>query len=150
MAYRGKFKPKNKNKYRGDPNGITYRSLWERNVMRWLDENDDVEWWNSEDVVVPYVCKTDNRLHRYFVDLLIKFKSKKKPILVEIKPKKETIPPKKPKRQSQRYVQESLTFIKNQSKWTAANEYCLNRGWEFYIWTEDVIQSLGIKLLLKG
>jgi len=58
MAYRGKFKPKNPNKYKGDANGIVYRSLWERNAFRWLDENDSIVAWNSEEIVIPYRCAT--------------------------------------------------------------------------------------------
>ncbi|NDB85179.1 MAG: head completion protein, partial [Alphaproteobacteria bacterium] len=29
MAYKGKFNPKNPNKYKGDPTNIIYRSRWE-------------------------------------------------------------------------------------------------------------------------
>ena len=40
-----------------------------------------------------------------------------------------------------------MTYIKNTSKWETANAYCLDRGWEFQIWNEDTLRSLGIKLL---
>ena len=36
---------------------------------------------------------------------------------------------------------ESFTFIKNQSKWKAAEQWCLDRGYEFKILTE---RELGI------
>ena len=32
--------------------------------------------------------------------------------------------------------EESLAFIKNQSKWNAAKQYAKDRGWEFIIITE--------------
>ena len=33
MSYKGKFKPKNYQKYKGNPTNITYRSLLERRFM---------------------------------------------------------------------------------------------------------------------
>lgn len=147
-TYKGRFTPKNKSKYAGDVKAIKYRSLWERNAMRWCDTNSSVVRWNSEEVVIPYFCRTDNKWHRYYVDLLIEF-SNGKTLLVEIKPKKETIPPKRPARKSKRYINEVTTYIKNQSKWEAAEAFARKHGVEFVIWHEDVLKSLGIKLL-KG
>ena len=65
MAYKGKWKPKNIKKYKGDYTKIVYRSLWERNVFRWMDANPDVIEWNSEEIIVPYICGTDRKFHRY-------------------------------------------------------------------------------------
>lgn len=146
MTYKGKFKPKNPQKYKGDPNNIVYRSLWERNVFRWLDENSSVEFWASEEFYIPYICATDNRPHRYFVDVWYKT-TEGTQYIVEIKPKKETIPPKNPGRRTKRYISESLTYIKNQSKWRAAEEFAKDRGWHFVIWTEDTLKSMNIKIL---
>ena len=39
MSYKGKFRPTNRTKYKGDPDNIIYRSLWERQVMKDLDLN---------------------------------------------------------------------------------------------------------------
>jgi hypothetical protein len=39
MSYRGKFNPKNLNKYEGDFRRIEYRSLWERQVFRFCGDN---------------------------------------------------------------------------------------------------------------
>jgi len=102
--------------------------------------------WNSEEVVVPYKSTVDKKLHRYFVDLLIQMNDKST-YLVEIKPKKETKPPKKPKRQTKRYINEQLTFIKNQDKWEAAAEFAEHKGWKFQVWTEETLKNLGIKIL---
>jgi hypothetical protein len=41
-------------------------------------------------------------------------------------------------------LNESLTFIKNQSKWIAAKEYALDRGWHFEIWTENELRAKGL------
>jgi hypothetical protein len=143
--YKGKFRPKNLNKYKGDINNIIYRSHWEKQVFKWCDEQTDIVAWASESVIVPYRCKTDNRMHRYFPDIYIKFKDGKI-CLVEIKPKKETKEPKKRKK-TKRYINEVMTYIKNQSKWEAATDFANDRGWEFQVWTEDTIKGLGIKLL---
>jgi hypothetical protein len=146
MSYKGKFKPKNPAKYNGDPNNIVYRSLWERNAFRWLDENESIKAWASEEFYIPYRCATDNKMHRYFVDVWYMTQEGHQ-FIVEIKPKKETTPPKNPGRRTRRYISESLTYIKNQSKWKAAEEFAENRGWKFVIWTEDVLRAMGIKIL---
>lgn len=149
MAYSGRYPVSNPQKYDGDSTKVFYRSLWERQVFKWCESNPQVIKWSSEETVIPYKCKTDNRVHRYFVDVKIKLESGET-YLVEIKPKKETIAPKKPARQTKKYVNEVMTYVKNQSKWEAAEEYCMQRGWKFVVWTEDTLKSLGIKLLTAG
>ena len=147
MAYKGKYTIKNTKKYLGDPTKVIYRSLWERQAFKWCETNPRVKKWNSEEIVVPYKCKTDNKIHRYYVDLLVELDNKYI-ILVEIKPKKETEPP-KGKRKTKKYIREVMTYVKNTSKWEAANQYANHKGWKFQVWTEDTLTNLGIKLL-KG
>ena len=146
MSYKGKYTIKNKKKYIGDPTKVTYRSLWERQTFKWCENRPRVKKWNSEEIVVPYKCKTDGRLHRYFVDLLVELDNKDI-ILVEIKPKKQTVAPKNPKRKTKKYINEVMTYIKNTSKWEAANQYADHKGWKFQVWTEETLKNLGIKLL---
>tara|TARA_B100001939_G_scaffold343555_1_gene356459 strand:+ start:704 stop:1144 length:441 start_codon:yes stop_codon:yes gene_type:complete len=146
MSYKGRYTIKKPEKYAGDPTKVIYRSLWERNAFRWCEANPKVKLWNSEDVVVPYVSSVDKSLHRYYVDLLIQMDNGKT-FLVEIKPKKETAPPKKPKRKTKRYLNEQLTYIKNNDKWKAANQFAEHNGWKFQVWTEDTLKNLGIKVL---
>lgn len=150
MAYKGKFRPKNTDKYSGDHQNITYRSLWERNAMKWCDLNPDVVKWNSESVVIPYICGTDGKQHRYYLDLAITFKSEKT-LLVEIKPNKETKPPKTPKttKSKVKYLKEALTYTKNTSKWKAARKFAEAHGVEFQIWDEHTLEALGIRTLTK-
>ena len=145
MTYKGRYTVKNPQKYEGDPTKVVFRSLWERQVFKFMDTNPDVIKWQSEETVIPYRCKTDNKIHRYFMD--VKMVTKDKTYLIEIKPKCQTQPPKKPKRKTKKYINEVMTYIKNTSKWETANAYCLDRGWEFQIWNEDTLRSLGIKLL---
>jgi len=139
MAYKGRFSPKNPKKYKGDPTNIIYRSLWELRVMKWLDDNANVLEWGSEEVVIPYISPEDNRMHRYFPDFIVKAKSgdRIKTMILEVKPKHQTKEPVKKKKITKQYITEVLTWGKNQAKWKAAEEYCLDRGWEFRLITED-------------
>lgn len=146
MAYKGRYTVKNKTKYKGDPSNIIYRSLWERNAFRWCDNNKSVKWWNSEEVVIPYLYEVDKRYHRYFMDLAIHFDTGKT-VLVEIKPAKQTKPPTGSKR-TKRYITEGYTYVKNQNKWEAASKYAKDNGYHFEIWTERELEKLGI--LTKG
>lgn len=135
----------NPEKYIGDPTNIIMRSSWETRFASWCDRNPDVIKWQSEETIVPYRCPTDNKLHRYYIDFRVQVQTKQgnlKTYLVEIKPDKQTRPPEFPGRKTKRYITESLTFVKNQAKWKAANEYAKDRGWEFMILTEN---HLGIK-----
>lgn len=142
MAYSGKYKVKNIRKYRGNPDKVVYRSHWEKMVFLWCDKHDEITEWSSEETVVPYYYEVDKRYHRYFVDLKIKFNTGEV-ILVEIKPAKETEPPKRPDK-SKRYINEAMTYVKNMNKWEAADTFAKDRGWKFQIWTENTLQSMGI------
>ena len=146
MSYKGRYTLKHPEKYIGDAKKIVYRSLWERQAFKWCENNPKVKAWNSEEIVVPYKSSVDKKLHRYFVDLLIQMEDKST-YLVEIKPKKETKPPKKPKRKSKRYINEQLTFIKNQDKWEPESEFADYKGSKFQVWTEETVKNLGIKIL---
>jgi hypothetical protein len=145
MSYKGRYKVKNPSKYKGNPTQVIFRSLWERQVFRWCDENSSVLQWSSEEIIIPYRCKTDKKLHRYYPDVYIKTKDKE--YLIEIKPKKETVPPRDRSKKTKKYLNEVMTYIKNTSKWDAAKEYCADRGFIFDIWTEDTLKKMGIKLL---
>lgn len=135
-----KYHPVHPEKYKGDIDNIWSRSSWEFRFMRWCDNNPNVVAWQSEETVIPYLCKTDNKAHRYFVDFKIKVRNKagiEKVYLVEVKPKKQTLPPVPPKRKTKSYLNEVMTYMKNQSKWQYAEKYCHDRGYEFMIITED-------------
>lgn len=139
MAYSGKFKPTNPQKYIGDHTNIIYRSSWECRVMTWLDKNPDIVSWGSEELVIPYRSPVDGKCHRYFPDFIVK--TRNKTMVIEVKPERETKEPKPKKRVTKQYLQEVVTYGINQSKWKAAEEYCLDRGWEFKVITE---KHLGI------
>ena len=148
MEHKGRFRPKNPQKYKGGPTNIIYRSRWEARVFSEMDRHPDVLWWQSEEVIVPYMSPIDGRRHRYFPDVIahvVTKEGKKKTMMIEIKPKAQTRPPdvrnkKTVKgRVSRRYLNEVRTWGVNEAKWKAAKNYCADRGWEFHIWTEDHI-----------
>ena len=145
MSYKGKFQPSYPKKYKGDPTNIIYRSLWERRFMIYCDTNEKILEWGSEEIIVPYRSPVDNRYHRYFPDFYIKVKDKNgkiKKMIIEIKPYKQCIEPKVQKRKTKGYIYEVVEYAKNQAKWKAAEEWCLDRGYEFKVLTEN---ELGIK-----
>lgn len=144
MSYKGIYKPSYPQKYIGDYNNIIYRSLWERKFMYWVDHNENIIKWASEEIWIPYLSPVDMRCHKYFPDFYIKYKDTKgniKESLIEIKPKRQVEGPKPKKRVTQKQMYEIKEFAKNQAKWKAAKEFCEDRRWEFQILTED---NLGI------
>ena len=139
MAYRGKYYPSFPRKYKGDPTNIIYRSLWERKFMVYCDKNAKILEWGSEEIALPYISPHDSRVHRYFPDFYIKVQEntgKIKRYLIEVKPLKQTVKPKRPKRQTKGYIREAFEYARNQAKWKAAREYCADRMWEFKVITE--------------
>ena len=145
MAYKGKYQPSFPRKYKGDPTNIIFRSLWEKKFMNYCDKNKNVLEWNSEEIAIPYRSPLDNRVHRYFPDFYMKVKESNgviKNYIVEVKPLKQTTPPKKPKRQTRGYIREAYEYARNQAKWKVAKEFCKDRRWEFKVVTE---RELGIK-----
>ena len=144
MAYSGKYSPRNISKYLGDHSNIWYRSLWERRVMVHLDENPNVIGWSNEEIIIPYLSPVDGKWHRYFPDFYAKVKNKQgmiESVILEVKPKSQSVPPKAKSRITRQYIQEVATWGVNEAKWKAATEYCKDRNWKFSIITED---QLGI------
>ncbi len=135
---------KHPEKYAGDKDNIITRSSWERRLIKWLDENNSVLFWASEELVVPYISPLDSKTHRYFVDFVAKLKLKdgtEKIFGIEVKPMKEMKPPRKSNNQT-RMLTETTTYIVNQAKWESARKFCTAKGWEFLVLNE---YDLGIK-----
>ena len=145
MSYKGRYRPSNPKKYRGDSSNIIYRSLWERKFMVYCDNHSKILEWGSEEIALPYRSPIDNKIHRYYPDFYIKVREtngKIKRYIIEIKPKKQTVEPKVKKRKTKGYIYEVYEYARNQAKWKAAQEFCKDRLWEFKILTEE---ELGIK-----
>jgi hypothetical protein len=113
--------------------------------MEKLDLSPKVEQWASEEVVIPYRSPLDRKIHRYYPDFWVKF-TNKKVVIIEVKPNKETKPPKK-REKSRKYINEAKKYAKNQAKWQAAQEFCDFKGWNFLIQDE---YDLGIKKRRKN
>ena len=145
MAYKTKYKIQNPSKYIGDSKNIICRSMWERRVCRYMDENKNVIRWGSEELIIPYYSPIDKKNHKYYPDFIAEIKSKDgdlKTYVIEVKPKKQTKAPKPVERKTKRWINEVKTFGINEAKWKHASKWCKDNDMEFKILTED---DLGIR-----
>ena len=97
---KGLYKPKFPEKYKGNPCNIVFRSSWEYKLMKYFDLSGNIVQWQSEELWIPYRSPIDRKVHRYFPDFLICVVDKngnKTTKIIEVKPKKQTIPPNPPK-----------------------------------------------------
>jgi hypothetical protein len=160
MAFKGKYLPKNPAKYKGNFQNIIHRSGWERQVMKYLDDNPLVVEWSSEELAIPYISPKDNSIHRYFPDFLVTVRQSDgsvKTFLWEIKPHAETIEPKaepaimlsENRAKKRRYVRDVFKYAINRAKWNAATEFCRHNNWTFHIITEKHLKSLTASKMIK-
>ena len=141
----GYFRPRNPEKYMGDSNNIIYRSSWELSFMQWCDKNPNILRYGSEEFCIPYYNPVKQRVCRYFPDFIMEVletNGKKQKYVVEIKPKRQTVPPVQGKKKTKTYLNEMNTYAVNQSKWKAIQEWCDDRMIKFQIITES---ELGIR-----
>ena len=158
-AKTGYFIPKNTDKYKGKV-PITYRSGLEYRLMMCLDLSPKIIQWGSESVVVNYTdptrlseCTHQPTIHRYFIDFYfitfdIKTQQNKK-YYVEVKPLVETMPPVRGNKKLKTYMNESITYARNVTKWKAAIEHAKKMGGSFKIFTEQDIGTVSQELLKK-
>jgi|TARA_S200000501_G_C20561131_1_gene628846 hypothetical protein len=134
-SYKGLYRPTNPKKYVGDAKKIVYRSLLERRFMRYCDLNEDITFWASEELPIRYYNPITSKFHRYFPDFVVKT-TKNQKYMIEIKPYRQCDKPKMPKKKTKSYMRESLEYIKNKAKWSAAKAYCDDNGLTFKLITE--------------
>lgn len=135
----GIFTPKHPEKYRGDSTRIRYMSSWELEMHNFLDNNPNVVEWSSEEIAIPYIKPTDGRIHRYYPDYLVTYKTRTGQLiteLIEVKPKSQT---KQPRKTHKHALYEQATYAINIAKWQAATKFANDRGWIFRIVTENSI-----------
>lgn len=141
----GIFTPAYPDKWYGKQQ-IVYRSSWELLFFKYADSNPAVTKVASEEVVIPYYFELDQKVHRYFPDVLMEYNDKHgntRTIMIEIKPHAETIMPVKRRGQSEKsFVDRMVTYQKNQAKWDAAKKWCNEKNITFSVMTE---YDLGIK-----
>lgn len=135
-AARGRFIPKNPAKYVGNVGNVVFRSSWELKFFQWLDSNDAIIRWGSEELFIPYVSPKDMRVHRYFPDIVVMYKHKDGSIrkeIVEVKPYKETVvTPKMTER-------DAAALQINEAKWAAAADFAARNGATFRVITEKTM-----------
>lgn len=132
-AFGGRFIPKNPQKYVGNANRVMFRSSWELAFMKWLDQNDAVLRWGSEELRIPYVSPLDGRVHQYYPDMVIMYRDTSGTIrkeIIEIKPYKESVltPNMSPQQQQ--------AFVVNKAKWLYAGKFASANGATFRVLTE--------------
>lgn len=145
----GKYTPSNPKKYKGgDVNNIRYLSMWERNVMVWLDHEPSIIHWNSEEIVIPYLDYStldsmgEPKPRKYMIDFWCRVNTINglKMFLIEVKPKNQVEKPKKTSRTKEETYQAKMkTWIKNKSKWMAAEAFAEKMNMSFKILTEEQI-----------
>lgn len=133
---RGKFVPKNPEKYSGlsDP---TYRSSWEYTFMLFCDNNPAVLNWASESVKIPYRDPLTGKNTVYVPDFLIVYQDKnqkKHAELIEIKPKNQAV-----KEAVGKNPLNQAAYIRNLAKWEAAQAWCKKYGLKFRVVSESDI-----------
>lgn len=126
---------------------VEYKSNLEKIAFKKVDLNQNVEMWTIEPFPIKYIKPTDNRYHRYYIDIVIKFKNGRV-YFVEVKPLSQTKQPRKPNstksvsaKIAQRYKNDCMTFLINTAKWEATKMYCKDRGYFFTIWTDKQLKN---------
>jgi hypothetical protein len=135
----GYYKPLNESKYIGNNTNIIYRSNMELLCFRYMDNNSSVLKWGSEIIKINYFDTSSNKKRIYFIDLYAEFINKNNTItkaIIEIKPSKQTQPPKP----GRGYDRRSKEYMKNISKWNAAKAFAKSNGLEFIILTEEQLR----------
>jgi hypothetical protein len=136
MAIRGKFIPKNPEKYIGDASNIFFRSLWEASCMKFFDSSKDVLRWGSEELSIPYLSPKDGRVHQYFPDFFVEYRDVEgniKKEIVEVKPYHES------DSAAAKTDRSKAALEINEAKWAAAATFCESRGLQFRVLTERSI-----------
>lgn len=117
---------------------IIYRSSYEREFIYWLETSSKISSWASECIAIPYINKLDNKKHQYYPDFVVNT-AEGRTMLIEIKPKNQTIPPPSDFDPNSYAWRE---YIKNRCKWAAALEFCKNNDMDFKILTEETISRM--------
>jgi len=138
----GIYTPKHPEKYIGN-HKPRYRSGWELTFMTFCDTNNNVLYWASESMKIPYKHPLTGKPTIYVPDFFVVYEnkfSKKVAEVVEIKPKKQSIIESKVASAKDR-----LVVAINHAKWQAAVQYCKAQGFGFRVITEDDLYHTGRK-----
>lgn len=143
----GYFPMNEAKKYTG-PGPIIYRSSWERKFCLYCERNSQIDTWSSESIVIKYFNPLSQKYHNYFPDFVVKTREGKI-ILVEVKPKSQLKKPNPPKRKTiksqESYKWAYETWLVNQCKKDAAENFCKSNGWIYQLVTEDFFKNTTIQ-----
>lgn len=151
----GYYELKNPNKYLGTDKPY-YKSGFEYRMMYWCDLNINVIEWNYEPFPIDYIFQVpatapkwmkelvDFKKHRYYMDFYAKIREDNGNVqryMLEIKPDVQTSQPVEPKKKTKKAVANFMLnmkeYIKNCNKWTAAEQFCNQKGYIFKVLTEN-------------
>ena len=139
---RGKFYPKNNEKYIGLKTP-TYRSSWEHAFMRLCDEHPNVGKWASESIKIPYRHPLTGKYTIYVPDFFVVYvdkNGKKNAELIEVKPKSQTSIFNAGKSQGKK-----KQAVINMAKWEAASAYAKQNKIRFRVVSEDQLFHSGTR-----
>ena len=114
---------------------IIYRSSYERKFIAWMENSEQVRYWGSECIRIPYTYVVDGKTHSYYPDYFVEMMDGTC-MVVEIKPSSQT------KRPVNENTWVGKEYIKNMCKWKATMEFCEKKGYKFKIITEKTINML--------
>jgi len=129
----GFYTPKNPQKYIGK-HSPKYRSGWELTFMTFCDTHNNVLYWASEALRIPYKHPLTGKPTIYVPDFFVVYENKfgkKVAEVVEIKPQKQSIIESKAATAKDRMI-----VAINHAKWAAAMGYCKSQGYTFRVITE--------------
>lgn len=133
--FRGKYTPKNPEKYVGTY-PIIFRSSWELKVMENFDMHPNILCWASESLKIPYKNPFTGKYTVYVPDFVVTYvdaKGNQKAEIIEVKPAKETF---LEQAKSQRA---KAAVALNTYKWAAAQAFANHHGMGFRIMNENHI-----------
>ena len=137
---KGKFYPKNAEKYMGLKTP-SYRSSWEQTFMRLCDEHPNVAKWASESIKIPYRHPFTGKYTVYVPDFFVVYVDKdggKHAELIEIKPKAQTSI-----EAAGKSMGKKKQAVINMAKWEAANAYAKQRKIRFRVVSEEQLFHSG-------
>ena len=122
---------------------VEYKSSLELKTLRYADYNKHIIRFSCEPFHIKYIKPLDNKEHRYFIDFFFEFANGEK-FIIEVKSKGETVPPKKPRKKTQKsllnYQRAIITYSTNTAKWKAAKVFAKKNNMKFIILTEDQLK----------
>jgi TnsA endonuclease N terminal len=137
---KGRYEPRNPQKYVGDITKIRYMSSWEKEAHQFFDNNPNIIHWSSEGIKIPYIKPTDGKIHHYYPDYWIEYKNRNGEIvqeIIEVKPATQTKPPSTKGKRKKQQIYESITWAVNVAKWKACQDFCNKYNIKFRIITEN-------------